>query len=32
MIVRYTIDKEIGDDAQGANLDFDLKLTVEKIG
>ena len=32
LTVRYTMHKEVGDDAQGANLDFDLKLTVEKIG
>lgn len=32
LIVQYTMNKDVGDDAQGANLDFDLKLTVEKIG
>ena len=32
MTVRYIMDKDVGDEAQGASLDFDLKLTVEKIG
>lgn len=30
--VRYVMANDVGDDAQGANLNFDLKLTVEKIG
>ena len=32
MTVRYKMASDVGDEAQGANLDFDLKLTVEKIG
>lgn len=32
MTVRYIMHNDVGDDAQGANLDFDLRLTVEKIG
>ena len=32
LTVRYIMDKDVGDEAQGASLDFDLKLTVEKIG
>ena len=30
--VRYVMASDVGDEAQGANLDFDLRLTVEKIG
>ena len=30
--LRYVMASDVGDEAQGANLDFDLKLTVEKIG
>ncbi len=29
---RYVMAEELGDDAQGASLDFDLRLSVEKIG
>lgn len=32
LTVRYTMDSDVGDEAQGASLDFDLRLTVEKIG
>ena len=32
LTVRYLMASDVGDDAQGANLNFDLKLTVEKIG
>ena len=32
LTVRYVMASDVGDEAQGANLDFDLKLTVEKIG
>ncbi len=32
LTVRYVMANDVGDEAQGANLDFDLKLTVEKIG
>ena len=32
LTVRYIMDNDVGDDAQGASLDFDLRLTVEKIG
>ncbi len=32
LTVRYTMSEDLGDDAKGAALDFNLKLTVEKIG
>ncbi|MBO5241024.1 MAG: hypothetical protein J6B56_06380 [Clostridia bacterium] len=32
LTVRYVMHEDVGDEAQGASLDFDLRLTVEKIG
>lgn len=32
LTVRYTMSDELGDEAKGAALDFNLTLTVEKIG
>ena len=32
ILVRYVMAEDLGDDAQGAGLDFDLRLSVEKIG
>ncbi len=32
LTVRYVMANDLGDDAQGANLNFNLNLTVKKIG